>query len=186
MSSLDVHLNRDRPRSLEAPERFSTRRPFEVYLENHGDGSHVHVSLDDALSRVATVRDGTEFLPAGEITRIHVDTADVDAPVSGVLTVSIAYGATTAEVLVTVSPEQEGSRSVDVDESLSTPQGRPRPSSSPGLERTQTAALLGLAGFAIVIAVGAAIAVGGTVVNAGAAVVVVAALVAAGLVLRAS
>lgn len=185
MSALDVQLNREGPRSLEAPREFSAHRPFEVVFQNHGEGLHAHLSLDEELSRVARLADGNAFVPGGERERVRVDTASVDAPVTGTLTISIGYGATTREVAVTVVPFDEGEERVQVDETLARPQ-RTAPNSGlvSRLPDAQAIALLGLAGVAVLVALAAAVFVPSTVVTVGALVVVVAVLAAVALAVR--
>ena len=48
--SLTVHLNREGPQSIAAPQAFEATGEFSVYLRNHGTPLHAHVSLDDTLA----------------------------------------------------------------------------------------------------------------------------------------
>lgn len=170
---------------MDAPRRFTARRPFEVYLRNHGEGSHVHIAADDALARAARVRDGTEFLAAGESLRVPVETATVDRPVTGTLTISIGYGAVETTVEVTVAPEvgnEDSTGPVQVSESLGRPaDGEP---SGRGRYSGQELGLAALAGLAVLVSGWAAVTVRSAVVVGAAAAVVVAVVVAVALSLR--
>lgn len=166
MSALSVHLNREHPRDIDAPASFVADGPFDVALENHGAGSHVHVQLDETLSRVARLRDSSEYVGGGGTARIGVDTRSVEEPVTGELTVSAGYGAETETVEVRVEPSRAAGYGIDVDEELAQPQdeGWSRPDA-------ETLALLSLAGVALLAAVAVAVSVESTVVVAASAFV---------------
>lgn len=166
MPALSVHLNRERPRAIDAPASYVADGPFDVALENHGDGSHVHVQLDEALSRVARLRDGSQYVGGGATGHLRVDTRHVEEPVSGELTVAVGYGAETAAVGVRVEPSRASGYGIDVDERL----GRPRVEERGPLD-AEALALLALAGVALLAALAVAVTVESTVVVAAAAVV---------------
>ncbi|MBP1985639.1 DUF7524 family protein [Halolamina salifodinae] len=169
MSALSVHLNRGRPRGIDAPASFVADESFDVAIENHGDGSHVHVQLDEALSAVARIRDGDAFVGSGATGHVRVDTREVEEPVSGELTISVGYGAETTAVNVRVEPsEAEGySLGVDVDERLAEPQ--PDPSIWP--PDAETVGLLTLAVGALLAAAIVAVSIQSQIVVAAAALV---------------
>ncbi|GAB7095859.1 hypothetical protein JCM30237_30130 [Halolamina litorea] len=166
MSALSVHLNRERPRDIDAPASFVADGPFDVAVENHGGGSHVHVRLDETLSRVARLRDGSQYVGGDGIGHLRVDTRSIETPVTGTLTISVGYGAETATVEVRVEPSRESGYGIDVDDDLGTPQIEQR--EPPDAE---TVALLSLAGVALLAAAAVAVSVGSTVVVAAAAFV---------------
>jgi len=167
VSALSVHLNREKPREVDAPASFSASQPFDIALQNHGDAANVHVQLDDALSAVAHL--GKRELRVGpdETKHVRVDVDAVEEPVSGTLTVSVGYGVSTATVTVTVEPSEPEEFDITVDESLGTPQR----SAEPRRPEARTLALLSLAALALLAATAVALTVDSTVVL-GAAVTV--------------
>lgn len=121
-TSLPVELNRGRLHAIEAPVEFTSDGSFYVDLSNHGEGVHVHLHLDDALSHVARLDESNVFVAGDTTSRIDVVVEDQpSAPVTGRLKVSTGYGAETTNVDVTVEPLEEQTRTVAVDESLSKP-----------------------------------------------------------------
>jgi hypothetical protein len=124
-ASLPVELNRGRLHAVEAPVEFSTEGSFVVDLSNHGEGVHVHLHLDDALSEAARIEEGNVFVDGDSATRVDVvvDGAPSSA-LTGQLTVSTGYGAESTTVDVTLEPFESTERTVAVDESLSKPQPR--------------------------------------------------------------
>ena len=166
-ASLPVELNRGRLHAIEAPVEFTSDGSFYVDLSNHGEGVHVHLHLDDALSRVARLEESNVFVAGDTTSRVDIVVGDQPStPVTGRLQVSTGYGAETTNVDVTVEPTEEQTRTVAVDESLSKP--KPKEPQQSGLART----LSSLPGpdalpfvlfvlLAVVIAVGAVLFVGG-------------------------
>lgn len=167
MSALTVHLNRGRPRGIDAPASFVADGAFDVAIENHGEGSHVHVQLDEALSGVARVRDGSEFVGSGATGHVRIDTRQVEEPVSGELTISVGYGAEEAVVEVRVEPSRAAGYGIDVDERLAEPQSEP----SAWPPDAETVALLALAGVALLAAATVAVSIQSQAVVAAAAFV---------------
>lgn len=169
MSALSVHLNRGGPRGIDAPASFVADESFDVAVENHGDGSRVHVQLDEALSAAARIRDGDAFVGSGATGHVRVETRQVEEPVSGTLTISVGYGAESTAVNVRIEPEgtNEYGLGVDVDERLAEPQ--PDPSAWP--PDAETVALLTLAVLALLTAAAVAMTIQSQAVVAAAAFV---------------
>lgn len=168
VSALSVHLNRDRPRDIDAPASFVADGPFDVALTNHGGSSHVHLKLDGSLSRVARLRDDGRFVESGTTTHVGVDTKSIDAPVAGELTISAGYGTETEIVDLRIEPSRAEGYGIDVDERLS----QPRPE-TPIRERldAESIGLLALAALALLAAAGVTVLVESAVVVAAAAFV---------------
>lgn len=166
MSALSVHLNRGGPRDIDAPASFVADEPFDVALENHGAGSHVHLQLDDTLSGVARLRADSTYVDRNSTDHIGVDTRSVEEPVSGTLTISAGYGNETRTVDLRIEPSRAEGYGIDVDEELAQPQNEEW--SRPDAE---TLALLGLAALALLAAVAVAVSVQSTAVVAASAFV---------------
>ncbi|MFC6614644.1 hypothetical protein ACFQAS_06690 [Halopenitus salinus] len=192
MQTLPVEVNGDGVHSIDAPDRITTDGPFEVAIDNRGQAAHVHLNVDDDLSRVAGVATTNHYLEAESRRIVHVD-VDPDRPettVRGKLKLVVGHGSGSTYVTVIVEPPPERERSVVVDESLAEPPDRdPEPSAVERAAGTVDSTLDGSILPAIVVAAIAAIvavAVGVTVqtpaVILGAAVVLVA-VVAATVVL---
>lgn len=160
MSALSVHLNRDKPRDVDAPATFTADRPFDIALENHGDSSTVHVQLGEGLSSVAHLAKREQRVGEGTTNHVRVNVDAVDEPITGELSLSLGYGASTAETQVTVEPPETEEYDITVDESLGTPQ---QPSESRAPE-VRVVALMALAGIALIAALVVALTVQSTVV----------------------
>jgi len=187
-----VELNRGKLHTVEAPAEFAIDEPFSVELRNHGEAVHVHVRADEALSAVARIdSDGNVFVENDTTHSVPVTVEDVDSPVTGTLEIATGYGAEKQAIEVTVEP-QSNEQSVDIDETLSTPQRDDGGSQSPPLGDQLSAVLpsrgalpvilLGL--VALAVAAGVANAVRSPAVLVGAGVVVGAVLVAMVALLR--
>jgi hypothetical protein len=120
---LSVDLNRRQLHDLDAPSRFETEGSFSITLRNHGEGVHVHVQLDDSLSRVATLADNNYYVEADGTMTVPVSVDAPPQPIRGRLRVQSGYGSETADVEVAVTPPDETGPPVDVDESLGRPPG---------------------------------------------------------------
>ncbi|MFD1512408.1 DUF7524 family protein [Halomarina rubra] len=120
--SLVVDVNRDGMHTLAAPAEFSTAGSFDVRLTNHGEATHVHLKLDDALSANATLEEGHHYVTGGDTQVVHVTVAD-GAQGSGALELTTGHGGTTQSVGVELgaSPEKPP---VEIDESLAEPAAR--------------------------------------------------------------
>ena len=173
MSALSVHLNREKPREVDAPASFSATQPFDVALENHGDGAEVHVQLDDSLSAVTRLGKRELRVGPGETKHVRATVGAVEEPVTGQLTVSVGYGVATATTTVTVEPPQPEEYDITIDESLGTPRQQPASRRPPA----RTVALFVLAGTALLAAVAVALTVQNTVVLGAAVAVAVIAVV---------
>jgi hypothetical protein len=187
-----VELNRGALHTIEAPAEFAIDQSFSLELRNHGQAVHTHVHADDALSAVARIdSDGNVFVEQDTTHSVPVGVESVDAPVTGTLQISTGYGAETTEIEVTIEPESD-TQSVDVDETLSTPQHDDTGSSSPplserlggGLPSRGTLSVVGLGLLAVAVALAVANAVQSPAVLVGAGVVVGAVLVALVALLR--
>lgn len=120
--TLSVVLNRQRLNEADAPPSFTADGPFAVTLDNQGKAVHVHLRFLDRLADLTAVSETNHYVEEGETRRVHVDVADVAEPVSGTLELITGHGADGVGVEITLVPERRP-KSVDVDESLSRPQG---------------------------------------------------------------
>jgi hypothetical protein len=121
VSELSVSLNRERLHRVETVDSFETDGPFDVVLDNHGEAVHVHLHLDDDLSRAATLSAGNHYVQRGATKRVHVRARPGDEPVRGKLKVVTGYGSESAYVDVTINPASPQKSPVQVDESLGKP-----------------------------------------------------------------
>jgi len=126
--TLPVEINRGQLHDLEVVGEYSASESFDVVLRNHGEAVHVHLHLDDALSRAADLAtgDGNCYVEGNGEATVRVSVTPGSEPVRGRLTVSTAYGAESADVDVTVEPGDRRDPVV-VDERLSRPAGAPAP-----------------------------------------------------------
>ncbi|QLG27527.1 hypothetical protein HUG10_08160 [Halorarum halophilum] len=120
--TLSVVLNRRRLNEADAPASFTADGPFTVVLDNQGKAVHVHLRFRDRLADLTAVGETNHYVEEGRTSRVHVDVADVDEPVSGTLELITGHGADGTGVEITLVP-RERPKSVDVDESLSHPGG---------------------------------------------------------------
>lgn len=152
-ASLPVELNADRIHEVRVIEEFETDGPFVVDLVNEGPSVHVHLSLDDDLTRVASLDGGNHYVEEGSTVAVPISVDPVDESTTGVLTVATGYGAEATEVEVTVRPWEDRSSGVAVDEDLSTPGHSARSDGTEGTSRPSLP-LLALLGTAVVVAAG--------------------------------
>ena len=183
---LPVELNRDRRHEIRVAETYEAGGPFFIDLHNHGDAVHVHVNVEDDLAEVARVAETNHYVDGDATVRVEVD--PVDDPVTGRLKLATGYGGEEAFVDVTVTPF-EGEPRVPVGEELGTPSGASEADDSVVEPADETddgppVQVLVVAGGAVLLAAGVAVAVGGRTVALGAGVVVLAAALAVGLSLR--
>ena len=174
---LIVHLNRDGPHSIEVePRQFVADGPFDVVLENHGAALHVHLHLDDDLSAEATLGTANHYVEEGAVRRVRVTVDEPLRPVEGRLKLVTGYGSETEYVRIALEEVEPEERTVRVDEALGQPRTAPPESDSlPGAGNLPT---LALAVLAVVVALVAAVLIGGPTSGLGLAVVVVGVAVA--------
>ena len=174
MDSLVVELNREGPHSINvASNAFHPTGPFEIVLDNHGAALHVYLQLDDDLAGAVRLSAGNHFVQQERIRRVQVDVDESQAPVRGRLKIVTGYGSETAFVTITVEEVDETADRVAVDESLGQPRPRPEPESGGGLlDRTGTP-VVALGVLAVVVALLAALALGGGMTLVAALVVLV-------------
>lgn len=117
-----VHLNGRKLYDVEpAVATFETEGPFAVELRNHGQAVHVHLRLDDELSRVASLDGTNHFVDTESVLSVPVDVAEGAPDVRGTLKVVTGYGSGTDEVEVLIADE-DGGEPVAVGEDLSQPE----------------------------------------------------------------
>ncbi|MBX0324586.1 hypothetical protein EGH21_16275 [Halomicroarcula sp. F13] len=170
--SLPVHVNREELHGLEVPATFETSESFDVRLVNHGESTHVHLHLDDALSSLASIEAPNHHVERDSERRVRV-TLTRDGAVRGKLKVVTAYGATTRYVDVVVTEPDRSDDPVEVDEDLAKPQPKPDPGSDSVLADVPDLPVLAVGGVALLAAVTAAFFVQNVVVLLAALVVVV-------------
>jgi hypothetical protein len=144
VSELSVSLNRERLHRVETVDSFETDGPFDVLLDNHGEAVHVHLHLDDDLSRAASLSAGNHYVQRGATKRVHVRAGPGDEPIHGKLKVVTGYGSESAYVDVTINPASPQKAPVQVDESLGKPKAAQQSagqgnSSATAAEGTETA-----------------------------------------------
>lgn len=178
---LPVHVNREELHALEVPATFEAHDSFDVALVNHGESLHVHVHLDDTLSRVAKIDASNHYVESDTTRpiRVEVDEAALAqfGEVHGKIKVASAYGAQTRWIDVDLSEREEADESVQVDESLAQPQPTAQETQTPLLQRPELP-VLALGGVALVVALLAAVMINNTFVLVGALAVLAGVLVA--------
>lgn len=177
---LPVHVNRGELHSLDVQPSFEGDGPFDVRLVNHGESLHVHVHLDDGLSRVAHVDAANHYVESESERFVRVDVNE-DAlsrePIRGKIKVASAYGAETRWIDVELAEPEEEDESVRVDESLSTPPTTQRETEQSSLARPEVPVLV-LGVLALLVALTAALVLQETLVLVGSLVVLAGVLVA--------
>ncbi len=130
MARLSVDLNRDGLHEIAVPSSFETDRPFEIQLRNHGEAIHVHLNMDDELSRGARLAETNHYVEPYSQRSVPIETRRISTPVTGRLKVVTGYGTKSTYTTVRLSPPGTATNSVIVDESLAKPQRRePEPAS---------------------------------------------------------
>lgn len=169
---LTVHVNRESLHSLSVPDSFEASGTFDVRLVNHGESTHVHLHLDDALSTQAAV-DASNHHVEGGTERLVSVTRIGDGTARGNLKLVTAYGATTRYVDIQLTEPVATEESVAVDEELAKPQPRTDDGGGIEIESLSLHPILAASGATVGLAVGAA-AVFGSAIAAVAAVAVAA------------
>ena len=164
VDTLAVDVNRDGPHSIDVAPALHVDGPFEVVIENHGSALHVHLQVDDDLAQAVSLAANNHFVKEGSVRRVSVDVDRSKLPVRGHLKVVTGYGSETEFVTLTVEEREEEPTGVDVDESLGKP--RPRPETAPAEARSggldlDDVPVVALGALAVVVALLAALAVGG-------------------------
>nr|WP_303651795.1 hypothetical protein [Halovenus rubra] len=167
-----VHISREGLHTLEVPASFETTDSFDIRLVNHSEALHVHLHLDDPLSKMATLDAGNHYVEAESERQVRVTvderTLEQEAKL-GKLKVASAYGAETRWIDIKLSKPDPKEETVQVDESLAKPQPR-HEENEPGIENPARL-VLGLGFGAVLIAALAAAAIGAPLVAGGAVVV---------------
>jgi hypothetical protein len=179
---LPIHISREELHTVEAPAGFETDGSFDVRLVNHGNSLHVHLHLDDRLSRVARM-DATNHYVEGDSERVvRIEVAgNREEDVFGKLKVVSAYGAQTRWIDIEVPLPDEGEGEVRVDESLGKPSPDPEPERT-GL-RDRPEVLVGAFGLLALAIAGASVAVSGSLMVTAGALAVFGGVVVAALLL---
>lgn len=156
---LVVHLNRDGPHSIEVePPHFRAGGPFDVVLRNHGSALHVHLHLDDDLSRQATLGTTNHYVDEEAVRRVRVTIADPLESVDGRLKLVTGYGSETAYARIELADIEPEDHQVRVDEAL----GQPPTSTEPDpLVDAGDLPLLALGSIAVLVAAVAAVLIRG-------------------------
>ena len=165
--SLTVAVNRDGLHTLSVPSEFKAAGPFTIELQNHGESAHLHLNLDDRLSRVARVGATNHYVEADERRLIDVETREASGwpadTVRGKLKVVVGHGQRTHYVDVTLD-RSAAENEVRVDPDLATPDTE-RDEGTPPVVRLLPVVVLG--SVAVLLAVGALFAAGTLVVFLG-------------------
>ena len=122
--SLSVDLNEERLHDIRTPATFETTDSFPILLKNGDAPVHVHLHLDDALSRVATIPANNHYVAADTTRQVTVEVHDGPRPVEGRLKIVTGHGAETDYVDVDVVEPDDRADAVAVDEALSAPRRR--------------------------------------------------------------
>ncbi len=179
-ADLPVHVNRDELHAVDVQPSFEAHDSFDVRLVNHGESIHVHLHLDDGLSRVARIDASNHYVEGDSerVVRVEVDDAALGGePIRGKIKVASAYGAETRWVDVTLDEPAQEDDSVRVDESLSTP-APTAPDDEPSALARPEVPVLALGALALFVALVAAVVLGDTLVLVGSLIVLAGVLVA--------
>ncbi|MBX0284823.1 DUF7524 family protein [Haloarcula salinisoli] len=152
--ALTVHVNRESLHSLSVPDSFEASDSFDVVLVNHGESTHVHLHLDDALSEQAAIEAPNHHVEGGGERTVRVRRTD-DGRARGNLKVVTAYGSTTRLVDVVLTEPAATDESVQVDEELAKPQPRTDDGGLSTVGSVPLGPLLAASGLAVGLAVGA-------------------------------
>jgi hypothetical protein len=152
---LAVGVNHEGLHTLTVPSEFKTAGPFVVELRNHGEAAHVHLNLDDHLSRIARLEATNHYLESDERRLIDVETRSASAwpadTVRGKLKVVVGHGQETRYVDVTLD-RSAAENEVRVDPDLATPPSEDDDGTPP---LVQLLPVVVLGSVAVLLAVGA-------------------------------
>lgn len=171
---LSVRIGHSSAGAVEAPETYETDGSFAVDFDNEDRAVRVHVAPDGDLASVASVADNNQHLESDGTLTVPV-AVDATSPTEGELKIATGYGAEERTVAVTVHPEPD-----------ETPvEARPSPADASGagsLDGVGTltsgpgglpVGLVALSGIALLVAVVAAVVVGGPAALFGAGILLV-------------
>lgn len=177
---LSVHVNRDELHAVDVQPSFEAHDSFDVRLVNHGESLHVHLHLDDGLSRVARIGAANHHVDGNSerVVRVEVDDAALGGePIRGKMKIATAYGAETRWVDVTLDEPDVEDESVRVDESLSKPKPA-EPTDEPSALTRPEVPVLALGAVALFAALLAAVVLEDMLVLVGSLIVLAGVLVA--------
>jgi hypothetical protein len=183
VATLTVDIGEDSVHEIGVPRSFEATAAFDIEFRNHGQATHVHLNVDDSLSRLVSVETGNFYIPEDGIERLFVDVIPPEDSTSGHLKIAVGHGSKVAHVVVTVDREVQDS-SVTVDETLAEPPTtETRADRRRRLyERVEARLTSFLTGGAIIltvaVAVGIGVTIGDPVVSGGVVVVAGAAILA--------
>lgn len=129
--SLEVHLNRNGPHSIDVGEAsfdaegFEVDESFDIVLRNHGAALHVYLQLDEDLSAIAELGAANHFVEEDQIRRVRVVVSDGNRPVTGRLKIVTGYGSETEYTTISIVDPATSEDRVLVDETLGHPQNPP-------------------------------------------------------------
>lgn len=104
--ALPIHVNRSDHHDVDArTKRFVPEGPFVVRIRNHGQGSHVHVSVTGELALDASSSDDNPFLEPDETLEVPVGVTTDLRPAQGSVVVTTGYGRNEVSVDVEVRSE---------------------------------------------------------------------------------
>lgn len=162
IETLGVAVNRNGLHTLEVQETYEVDGPFAIELDNHGEASHIHLNLDDRLSKIARIEATNHYVEANERRQIRVETrSPAEWPrdkVRGNLKVATAHGSETryVEIIFDRTPEKQP---VEVDPELSRPHNNTSKSANTPVLQALPVGVLG--GVALILAIGALFAADG-------------------------
>lgn len=190
--AVPVHVNRRDQGSIETPaEDVETARSLRIVLENHGEPTHVHCRVTGDLAPIASVPEPNPYIERAATVEVPVEFAPGVDRATGTIELSTRFGAESASLPVTLARDEKPETQVAVDDRLAEPPGGDDPGEPADTPLTrlrtlfgpETAGLTVLAAFAMVLAVIAAVVVGGTAGTLGLAIVLAGILVAFALLL---
>ncbi|ESS12228.1 MAG: hypothetical protein A07HR60_00770 [uncultured archaeon A07HR60] len=183
MATLTVDIGEDSVHEIGVPRSFEATAAFDIEFRNHGRATHVHLNVDDSLSRLVSVKTGNFYIPENGVERLFVDVIPLENSTSGHLKIAVGHGSKVAHVVVTVDQKVEDN-SVTVDETLAEPPttesraDRRRRLYERVEARLTSLVTGGIIILAVAVAVGIGVTIGDPVVSSGVVVVAGAAILA--------
>ncbi|WP_049985356.1 DUF7524 family protein [Halobellus rufus] len=149
--SLHVELNDGSVHAIDAPSAFTAEGPFHVEFDNAGGATHVHLHLDDDLSRVSRVDEVNHYVRDGATKRVPIGVLPDRRPVTGRLKIVSGYGAEVSYTELTIVPnatddaqassspnEQSGSTDGSAEQSTDGQAGETAGATEPAVVRRKT------------------------------------------------